>query len=116
MKVLYLANPLRSGTGGDRRSFEVLSRVEQHGIEPVLVVDDFVLQKMRKEGNPLLGRFKIYSIKRPNVVYERYFRSATRAWLDYYSIFKTARMVESIARKEKAELAISHHEKIDFLL
>lgn len=116
MKVLYLANPIAGGTGGDRRSFEVLQRVKQHGVDPVVVVDDFVLRKMRAEGNPLLGQVKIYSLKRPNVVYDRYFRSASRAWLDYYSILRTAREVADISRRERVELIVSHHEKTDFLL
>ncbi len=59
------------GTGGDRRSFEVLQRVEQHGVDPVIAVDDFVLKKMKSEANPLCRHHKIYSIKRPNVVYDR---------------------------------------------
>lgn len=116
MKVLYLANPLQTSTGGDRRSFEVLQRVGRLGVEPVIVVDDFVLQKMRLEGNPLLKKHKIYSVKRPNVVYQRYFRSASRAALDYSSIFWTARLIHAIAQKEHAQLIVSHHEKIDFML
>lgn len=116
MKVLYLANPLQSGTGGDRRSFEVLQRVAQHGIDPVIAVDDLVLQKMRQSNNPLLKRCRIYSIKRPSVVYQRYFRSASRAALDYYSIYATARKVQAIAKQEHVELIVSHHEQIDFML
>ncbi|MGA2680338.1 MAG: glycosyltransferase [Candidatus Bathyarchaeia archaeon] len=116
MKVLYLANPLMGGTGGDRRSFEVLQRVGQHRIEPVIVVDEFVLEKMKSEGNPFCRRYKIYSIKRPNVVYDRYFRSASRAALDYFSIFKTANLITSIAGTEHVDLIVSHHEKTDFLL
>jgi glycosyltransferase involved in cell wall biosynthesis len=116
MKVLYLANPLKGGTGGDRRSFEVLQRVGLHGIEPVIVVDEFVLEKMKSEGNPFCRRYKIYSIKRPNVLYDRYFRSASRAALDYFSIFKTANLIASIAGTEHVDLIVSHHEKTDFLL
>ena len=116
MKVLYLANPLMSGTGGDRRSFEVLQRVKQHGIDPVIVVDEFVLEKMKREGNPLCRRHKIYSIKRPNVIYDRYFRSASRAALDYFSIYETAKVIAQIARAERVELIVSHHEKTDFML
>ena len=115
VKVLYLANPLMGGTGGDRRSFEVLQRVEQHGVDPVIAVDEFVLEKMKREGNPLC-RFKIYSIKRPNVVYDHYFRSASRAALDYFSVFQTANQIAGIARAEGIQLIISHHEKTDFLL
>ena len=96
MKVLYLANPLMGGTGGDRRSFEVLQRVGQHGIDPVIVVDEFVLEKMKSEGNPLCRRHKIYSIKRPNVIYDRYFRSASRAALDYFSIYETAKVIAKL--------------------
>ena len=116
MKVLYLANPLMSGTGGDRRSFEVLQRVEQHGTDPVVAVDEFVLEKMKREENPFSKHHKIYSIKRPNVIYDRYFRSASRAALDYFSIFETANIIARIAQKEKVELIVSHHEKTDFLL
>ena len=105
-----------SGTGGDRRSFEVLNRVEQHGVIPVIAVDDFVLQKMKIEGNPLSRRHKIYSVKRPNVIYDRYFRSASRAALDYLSIFETANIIASIAQTERVELIVSHHEKADFML
>ncbi len=116
MKVLYLANPLMGGTGGDRRSFEVLSRVEQHGVDPVIAVDDFVLKKMKSEGNPLCQRHKIYSIKRPNVIYDKYFRSASRAALDCISIYETANTIASIARAERVEFIVSHHEKTDFML
>ena len=116
MKVLYLANPIAGGTGGDRRSFEVLQRVKQHGVDPVIVVDDFILKKMQAEGNPLCGRVKIYSLKRPNVVYDRIFRSASRAWLDYYSIWRTARVIADISRRERVDLIVSHHEKTDFML
>jgi len=116
MKVLYLANPLMSGTGGDRRSFEVLQRIGQRGIDPVIVVDEFVLEKMKREGNPLCRHHKIYSIKRPNVIYDRYFRSASRAALDYISIYETAKVIAQIARAEGVELIVSHHEKTDFML
>ena len=116
MKVLYLANPLMSGTGGDRRSFEVLRRVEQRGTDPVIAVDEFVLEKMNREENPFCKHNKIYSIKRPNVIYDRYFRSASRAALDYFSIFETANIIARIAQKEKFKLIVSHHEKTDFLL
>jgi glycosyltransferase involved in cell wall biosynthesis len=71
---------------------------------------------MKSEGNPLCCRHKIYSIKRPNVIYDRYFRSASRALLDYFSIFETARVIASIGRTEHVELIVSHHEKTDFML
>ena len=116
MKVLYLANPLMGGTGGDRRSFEVLQRAEQNGIDPIIAVDDFVLKKMRSEANPLCRHHRIYSLKRPNVVYDRVFRSASRAALDYISIYETSKTIESIARTEHVELIVSHHEKTDFML
>lgn len=116
MKVLYLANPLVGGTGGDKRSFEVLKRISTHGIEPVIVVDDFVWQKMKKTNTSLFLKHKIYSIKRANVIHDKRFKSATRAALDYYSAFRSANIVAQIAEKEKVDLIVSHHEKIDFLL
>jgi glycosyltransferase involved in cell wall biosynthesis len=116
MKILYLANPLQEGTGGDKRSFEVLKRISSHGIEPVVVVDDFVWQKMKKTNTPLYPKHKIYAIKRPNVVYDKRFKSASRAALDYYSAFRSANLVAQIAEKEKVDFIVSHHEKIDFLI
>ena len=116
MKVLYLANPLRTGTGGDRRSFEVLKRIGKYGVEPIIVVDDFVWKGMKSDGSAELLRHKIYSVKRPNVVYAGYFRSASRSALDYFSIFKTANVIADIAKKERVELIVSEHEKTDFLL
>jgi glycosyltransferase involved in cell wall biosynthesis len=116
MKVLYLANPLRSGTGGDRRSFEVLQRVKSIGIEPVIVVDDFIWRKMNASGFQFDRKQKIYSIKRTNVLYGKYFKSAIRAVLDYYSIFRSANIVAQIAKQEHVDFIVSHHEKIDFLL
>lgn len=116
MKVLYLANPLRSGTGGDRRSFEVLKRIGLFGVESIIVVDDFLWQKMKSDGSAKNLRNKIYSVKRPNVIYNRHFRSASRIALEYFSIVKTARIIAEIAKKEKVDLIVSHHEKVDFLL
>ena len=115
-KILYLAVPLRSGTGGDRRSFEVLRRIAQYDIEPIIIVDASVYEKMNRDGSNGFLKHKIYSIKRPNVIYDRYFRSASRVALDYFSMLKTARSVADIARKENVELIVSHHEKIDYLL
>lgn len=117
MKVLYLANPLQSGTGGDRRSFEVLKRIGNLGVEPVIVVDEFVWQKMKRSGNTRFSpKQKIYSIKRPNVIYNRLFKSASRALLDYYSIYRSANIIAQIAKQEHVELIVSHHEKVDFIL
>ncbi|MCW3996783.1 MAG: glycosyltransferase family 4 protein [Candidatus Bathyarchaeota archaeon] len=117
MKVLYLTNPLRCGTGGDRRSFEVLRRISSQGIEPVIVVDEFVYRKMKQDGNlQLSAKQKIYSLKRPNVIYNQLFKTFSRAALDYYSIAKTAKQIAQIAKQEKVDLIVSHHEKIDFLL
>ena len=117
MKVLYLANPLRSGTGGDRRSFEVLRRIAKLGVESVIVVDDFVWQKMKRSGDTWFSpNQKVYSVKRANVVYDKRFKSASRAALDYYSIQVSARQIAQIARQEHVELIVSEHEKIDFLL
>jgi glycosyltransferase involved in cell wall biosynthesis len=116
MKVLYLANPLQDGTGGDKRSFEVLKRISDHNIEPVIVVDDFVWQKMKKTNTPLYPKHKIYTIKRANTVYDKRFKSASRALLDYYSAFRSASIVAQIAEKEKVDFIVSHHEKNDFLI
>jgi glycosyltransferase involved in cell wall biosynthesis len=117
MRILYLANPLQSSTGGDRRSFEVLKRVGNLGVEPVIVVDEFVWQKMKQNRQTQFSpQQKIYSLRRPNVIYDRRFKSASRAALDYFSILKTARQVTQIAKQEKVDLIVSHHEKVDFLL
>ncbi len=117
MRVLYLANPLRCGTGGDRRSFEVLCRIGGLGVEPVVVVDDFVWRKMKSDNNTRFSpKQKTYSLKRPSVIYDKLFKSASRAALDYYSILKTANQIAQIAKQEHVDLIVSHHEKIDFLL
>ncbi len=117
MKVLYLANPLRSGTGGDRRSFEVLGRIGKLGVEPVIVVDDFVYQKMRQSGDVQFSPSqKIYSICRANVAYDKRFKSASRAALDYFSVWRSSRQIAQIAKQENVELIVPEHEKIDFLL
>ncbi|MCW4028476.1 MAG: glycosyltransferase family 4 protein [Candidatus Bathyarchaeota archaeon] len=117
MRILYLANPLQSSTGGDRRSFEVLKRIGSLGVEPVIVVDEFIWQKMKQNQQTQFSpQQKIYSLRRPNVIYDRRFKSASRAALDYYSIHQSARQIAQIAKQEKVDLIVSHHEKIDFLL
>jgi len=117
MKVLYLANPLRNGTGGDRRSFEVLRRIGESKIEPIIVVEDSVWAKMKHDGDTVFGsKYKIYRIRRPSVVYDKIFKKTSRAILDYYSILKSSHIIANIAKQEKVDLVVSHHETINFLL
>jgi glycosyltransferase involved in cell wall biosynthesis len=114
MKVLYLANPLLGSTGGDRRSFEVLKRVGSLGIEPIIVVDDFVLEKMGADPD-FSPKQKIIALRRPSTAYAKRFKSASRPLLDYYSIHNTANKIAQIAKQEQVQLIVSHHEKTDFL-
>jgi glycosyltransferase involved in cell wall biosynthesis len=117
MKVLYLAIPLRNGTGGDRRSFEVLTRMPAYGIEPVVVLDQKTYEKI--SGSGLLSFFKgikIYCINRPNKIYSRYFKSVSKALLEYYSVIESSRIIAAIAKKENVDLIVSHHEKIDYII
>jgi glycosyltransferase involved in cell wall biosynthesis len=118
MKVLYLALPLREGTGGHRRDFEVLRRMVNYDVQPVLVIDEPTLKKMTTSG--LLQCFEgttIYSVKRltTQAKYSILAR-AIGSLLEFFSILKTSALVSAIAKKEHVELIVSDHEGAEYIL
>ncbi|NIQ06691.1 MAG: glycosyltransferase [Candidatus Korarchaeota archaeon] len=110
LRPLIIASPNPSGSGGMRRSFEVLLRAKNHSIDPIIVVD-YNFTPPNDGINLLKQRYDLYTIK-PFPV-SRGFKGPLYEVKILLSLLETLPLKKIL---EEADIIVSHHEESHFVL
>lgn len=106
LRPLIIAWPNKEGTGGQRRSFEILLRAKEHGIDPFIIID-ISLGKIPSEYIKLLSeKYKVYVVGHKSLKIP----SGIRFYINVMSTFKILKEIIKSIDHEDIDIIVSHDE------